>query len=535
MDRATFGDILFERRRELGYSIGQASRVLRLREEVLVAFEESDFERMPKSGYAQGMLSSYARYLGLDAVEVVQAYNDDLERYKRDMRRGRKHPSRQGDGQGSSHGSTPAYVPSRGLLPTSGGLAGDMGSFATTRVRTRGADSTSFGDYADAPKYPDYPVYPDRPYTGRTPLPSQRTRRSMGAAGYNSDIQTMYVDDFDDDLTVEREVRPYESASTDRGRRSSRNISDSRRPRVDRRGRSDSSRSRRGSSSGRRRRKQPQTIPQMLLYEASEHITVVVVVAVILILSLILVFTVGSCVRQEVDASHTVPVSSFSQTTKSTSDTSKDADGGDDTSSTGTSSSKGKSESTASQASEDPTEKSTGSSKSSSKPEETSVSVSVADGAVTWLEVTCDGKSDVAQTVTGPWQQTYDVEESITIQAGDTTAVSVVRDGRQVQFDSMASGIGSIRIQGPGKKSTKSTTKDTDAQDEEDTDAEDEDAQESDDDATSSKSEKTTTSSSSDGSTAHMGNASPTRTQGTDNEDQNTSSEDTYDSYQYGY
>ncbi|MEE0027636.1 MAG: hypothetical protein U0J70_08600, partial [Atopobiaceae bacterium] len=92
---------------------------------------------------------------------------------------------------------------------------------------------------------------------------------------------------------------------------------------------------------------------------------------------------------------------------------------------------------------------------STTQEKETSVSVSVAADAVTWLEIDCDGVSEVAQTVTGPWQQTFTVEDSITIQAGDTTAVSVVRDGSQVQFESMASGIGTVRIQGtPVKKNS---------------------------------------------------------------------------------
>ena len=62
MPRPRFSEALVSRRHELGLSVSQASRTLKLREDVLVAFEEGDFEHMPQSGYAQGMLSSYARY-----------------------------------------------------------------------------------------------------------------------------------------------------------------------------------------------------------------------------------------------------------------------------------------------------------------------------------------------------------------------------------------------------------------------------------------------------------------------------------------
>lgn len=64
-----FSELLRNRRMQLGLSIEQAARVLKLKEQALIAFEEADFTSIPKSGYAQGMLSSYARYLGLNPVK----------------------------------------------------------------------------------------------------------------------------------------------------------------------------------------------------------------------------------------------------------------------------------------------------------------------------------------------------------------------------------------------------------------------------------------------------------------------------------
>ena len=57
MPRPRFSEMLIERRRQLGLTIEQASSVLKLKVQVLVAFEEGDFGSIPKSGYAQGMLS----------------------------------------------------------------------------------------------------------------------------------------------------------------------------------------------------------------------------------------------------------------------------------------------------------------------------------------------------------------------------------------------------------------------------------------------------------------------------------------------
>ena len=81
MARPRFSEMLVSRRHQLGLSISQASRVLKLKEQVLIAFEEGDFENMPKSGYAQGMLSSYARYLGINPREVVDLYSEELYEY----------------------------------------------------------------------------------------------------------------------------------------------------------------------------------------------------------------------------------------------------------------------------------------------------------------------------------------------------------------------------------------------------------------------------------------------------------------------
>ena len=82
MSRPRFSEMLFDRRRQLGLSIAQASRVLRLKPQVLQAFEDGDFPSIPKSGYAQGMLSSYARYLGLNTRVIVSQFSNDLANFE---------------------------------------------------------------------------------------------------------------------------------------------------------------------------------------------------------------------------------------------------------------------------------------------------------------------------------------------------------------------------------------------------------------------------------------------------------------------
>ena len=94
MPRPRFSEMLVNRRRQLGLSVKQASSVLRLKEEVLIAFEEGDFGAMPKSGYAQGMLSSYARYLGMNSREVINQFANDLREWERQTAGGRARRTR---------------------------------------------------------------------------------------------------------------------------------------------------------------------------------------------------------------------------------------------------------------------------------------------------------------------------------------------------------------------------------------------------------------------------------------------------------
>lgn len=417
-----FSDMLAERRRQLGYSISQASRVLRLREDVIIAFEEGDFERMPKSGYAQGMLSSYARYLSLDANMVVDAYVQDFERYKREGRR-RGAGGRGGSGAYAQRPHVQPHVPSRGLLPTSGGPAGDMGSFATTRVRTRGSSSSV--EHTDT--VADYTQV--RPYTELNPSNRYAKEDERPARTSSGRIETNTVQNRE---TSRRGTPSNRSSSYDRPRRSgspSRNSS---------------------RRSGQRKRRTKRSVFSFLPPQLFVALGLVLVIG----LAFFVVLQVGSCVRHEPSSTHTIPVTSSDEPAAKTESEATEEETTTKTTTTTTSTTqKDVKESTK---------------EDESATQSTSVAVSVTDGSVTWLEIECDGSSKVAETITGPWHHTYTVEESITIQAGNTSAVSVVQDGSQLQFESMASGIGTIRIEVPNaaKKSKTSVTKSTTDEDE---------------------------------------------------------------------
>ena len=79
---ARFGDMLLEQRRRMDLSIQQVANTIKIRPQIIEFFETGNFASMPPRGYAQGMISSYARFLGLNPREVVNAYFDDLMAYE---------------------------------------------------------------------------------------------------------------------------------------------------------------------------------------------------------------------------------------------------------------------------------------------------------------------------------------------------------------------------------------------------------------------------------------------------------------------
>ena len=81
---ARFGDMLLDRRRQMGLSIQQVANTIKIRPQIIEFFEQGNFASMPPRGYAQGMISSYARFLGLNPRDVVNAYFDDLMAYERE-------------------------------------------------------------------------------------------------------------------------------------------------------------------------------------------------------------------------------------------------------------------------------------------------------------------------------------------------------------------------------------------------------------------------------------------------------------------
>ena len=529
MPRPRFSEMLLQRRRQLGLTCEQASRILKLREDVLIAFEEGDFESMPQSGYAQGMLSSYARYLGLNAREVVDLFQEELYEYvngsgSHELRR-RTRDTIAGRGISgydvvNEAGSRPkAYVEYHGLLPTAGGPAGDMGNFATvTPARPRqsvplaglGPSAVAaYGreDHAHQQPRQQRPYNSGQAYESRQQRSTARRRASgqrrpqsdpagrllregqqgvvdrdrdlvapRGRAGQartqrlyqRDDVSTRSVrrGEYRDDLRYDGVASPYERASTISGRRSSRNIASVERPNVRRRQPSERS----GAQGGRRR--QPARrggvagfVDAFLSDRRRALLLLLLVLAAVL--TLILVFSVKSCTGSAQSAQTGSKTVNVTTAQGSGQDSSQGSGSGSDASSSASDSKQDQAASDASgsgsTATGDAASGDQAQADAAATPERTVVQVSLASGEASWVEVTVDGKSVVADNLTGAWSQTYTVTDSIAIQVSNVDAVTVTNNGKKVDFSSKTSGVGTLTIKGTPAPATDETGGDASA------------------------------------------------------------------------
>ena len=519
MERPRFSSTLLQRRRELGLSTAQASRVLKLKEQVLIALEEGDFESIPKSGYAQGMVSSYARYLGLDAREMVDMFTEDLADYEAAQCRQTRGQKQSRSSQYMRLGSPrPAVDDSRrNLLPTSGGRAGDMGDFATTSVAmTRSSSVPLVSAERMRASYDVNGTYTGGTYAGGTYSSGSYSGASLGSYGYDAYAQGDYEDDFrapratttqnlrssglsgqngyyssrnlgsgyagyedayfDGTATAFDDGYPEESPrSSSRTQAKRRGASSSRSGKSSARGkgsraRTSGSNARRGMNNASRNRSGRQNDAgfEGLVSFVSESRVVIgiaaLVVAVIFVVAIIM--GVKSCTKSRTDDTmQGVPVTTTISSTSTgtigeeSSQTSSegqesqvqgqttDPSATSDPSQTGASQETPVSEPGASGEAENASGQ--GSSEGSGQMISTEVSVSVASGETTWLEVMVDGESRIADTVVGPWNDTYVVKESLTVQADNTAAVSVFENGEVRNFETRASGVGNITIKVP--------------------------------------------------------------------------------------
>ncbi len=181
-DRQLIGDILSARRKDLGLSIDRVVAGTKLQRRIIEAFESSDFDAMPAKGYAKATLASYARYLGLDANEIIHIYEEQLYDYERELARSSRSRDSGGDaGYAREGGRSRARGDSYERAPERAGRGqrefGERGSYPARRGY---ASQTSRGLYADDDREPSSSSY-------RRSGSSGSARRTYNASSYDRD------------------------------------------------------------------------------------------------------------------------------------------------------------------------------------------------------------------------------------------------------------------------------------------------------------------------------------------------------------
>lgn len=453
---AHFGDMLRDRRRQMGLSIQQVANTIKIRPQIIEFFEKGDFSSMPPRGYAQGMISSYARFLGLNTRAVMSSYFDELERFERET------------SQRGGHFQEPAgFVSARSESPTGRFMALDGGSRYGQRPPQAGYVSESQSGHE--------PVRATRnPYRARALPPSSqrgsygadqrgsspsgqvgrsgqggyRTRQRNGSMGSDGAARTRMLATRDGAAgrtagtrrqgvgTVPRGGSMRQAPSRGQGNRGARP------PRRGQQGQlSGRYQPRRGAAGGRGGR------GGLSGGGLDARLLIGGLILVLVLIVLVIVLLVRSCAAPAATTPDTGSGSVSTQAvTSPAAETDDDTDGEDAVAAT----TGGAATTPASTTETD---------------QDTVVAVSVADGGSSWVEIKLDGTSVFADNVVGPYSKEYTVTQSIEITVSNPADVSVTRNGEAVNWDTRAAGIVRVTITVPQATTAAGTDENGDSDD----------------------------------------------------------------------
>lgn len=414
-----FGEMLLERRRQMGASIQQVANVIKIRPQIIEYFETENFAAMPPRGYSQGIISSYARYLGLNPREVVDAYFDALHEYERNGTGGRV-----GRFQDAAADANPrsSNVAGRYMM---------VNSVPSSRYGQRPPQAGYVSESSSAHE----PVSASR----LRPVSTADSRRRPPQGGYDSTLRSRTrrpdgysaSDPRDPRARAPRsqDGRPYRDS---RGARSGypeqrpvRRASGAQPPR----GGSQRGRASRGGS------RPPQQGPDM-------KFLVILGLGLLILIALVMVLLRGCAPKPESAGSASSTPSAQKADSKDASEDSTEADEGTDSSAD-----KGD-DAGGSSSSADKTDKST----KDEEPKETVVKIMLKEkGTVAWIEVKLDGKVVLGKQVVGPFEQEFTVDTQIDITTNTPSAVAIYKNGEKVRYDTKVSGVGKVSILAPEK------------------------------------------------------------------------------------
>ncbi len=455
-----FGDELREKRRSLGLSIQQVSNTVKIRPQIVEYFELGDFASMPPRGYAQGMISSYARFLGLNPRDIVNQYLDELYVYERS-----------GEGASPRFQDPASFVSSRSDASSGRFMIVDGGAPSPSRYAQRPPQAGYVSDSTTGHSSLRVGSNPRRRQALLADASAREQDQQQGTAGHEGRPRP--------------QRRPSSRPSGQRNRRaqgsSGRRLPGGGRTRQGQyqRGRSNGgslSAPRRGAAYGRSRAAVPQRRGQgrgrsssaSFLSSMDPRVFWAGCGIILLLIVLLIVGAVRGCTSSPAQtatvsqlsgsASTSSKKSSSSSKSSSSTKTSTSSAASDDADSTDDST-----DSDSTDASYTDTASDASSSESQTTVRSTTVKVSLAKGKTSWIEVKVDGVSQYADTPVGPYEAEYTPTKSISITVDNPSAVTVTENGSKVRWDSKTSGVGRVTITVPQQTSDSTSDSSSDS------------------------------------------------------------------------
>lgn len=200
--RGSYGEQLREARVRRGMDIHSVSRRLRIRLDILTAIEEANFAQLPPSGYTRNMITAYARLVGLDPLEVSEAYLDELYRFETGRGSDPMPSARRGASRRSS-----AVAPAGRPLGAGSRAASTRGEGSIyDRNGTQRIRYNAYEDYISRP----LPPRDDEPAPARSGRPA-RTQRGQRSQRARQDARSASL--YDRDLAPQRGRSARQSTS----------------------------------------------------------------------------------------------------------------------------------------------------------------------------------------------------------------------------------------------------------------------------------------------------------------------------------
>ncbi len=472
MEDYNFGDILREARQRSGEDLVSVARKLRIRPDILERIEESDLDGMPPRGYSRNMINAYARYLGLNPTDVVKSYLDSqyraqVENARKnirpsgfDMTPARRHhglreevhvdersrarseaaqrSSMAGSGGTQRSGASARSANAQSPSSTSRGLrrsdSSSYGSARPSQSRSYGGSSFDEGlfDDIDSGAAPRELSSAERAIASRPP-DAARTRRvgAVHVGSYNGYGQGLYrysrqqraAEDPDRTRRLDDDgERPSSRRSTSASPSSTRRL----RREQDEQGDVYMRHQSRRSAQPERHSISVYAAPSNLggnpggLREKLPFLIAGVIILLLVVLIGFLVNGIGSQATSNAQQSTPMNVTGLPEATSSSSSSSSSS--GSTTTSTSADSS--------SQKASSETEK-----KAEAAPTKTVIEYSIASGKTPYIEVYDGDSCLLANSVSGPSTESYDVTSTFTIVASPYDGLSITQDGVAVDLD----------------------------------------------------------------------------------------------------